>query len=127
MLRVTVASFEDAEACPLRNVLDRLGDKWSLLILTVLEDGPQRFNEIKRLLGDISQRVLAQKLRHLERDGYVSRKVHDDRSLKVVYALTEMGQSSLTPIMHLMQWAIDMHPQVRRSRIRYDNSKSTAL
>ncbi len=74
MLRVTVASFEDAEACPLRNVLDRLGDKWSLLILTVLEDGPQRFNEIKRLLGDISQRVLAQKLRHLERDGYVSRK-----------------------------------------------------
>lgn len=127
MLRVTVASFEDAEACPLRNVLDRLGDKWSLLILTVLEDGPQRFNEIKRLLGDISQRVLAQKLRHLERDGYVSRKVHDDRSLKVVYALTEMGQSSLTPIMQLMQWAIDMHPQVRRARIRYDNSKSAAI
>jgi len=63
MLKVTVDSYIHAEDCPFRNVLDKVGDKWSFLIFAVLEDGPKRFNEIKRLVGDISHRVLTTKLR----------------------------------------------------------------
>ena len=79
MLRVAVNNYEEAKDCPLRNVLDKLGDKWSFLILAVLEDSPKRFNEIKRQVGGISHRVLTRKLRDLERDGYLSRTVHPVR------------------------------------------------
>jgi DNA-binding HxlR family transcriptional regulator len=123
MLRVTVASFAEARDCPFRNVLDKLGDKWSFLILAVLEDQPRRFNAIKRLVGDISQRVLTRKLRDLERDGYVSRRVYPDRPPKVVYALTRVGRSALKPIAHLMNWSLTAHPQILRSRARYDNGQ----
>ena len=88
MLKVTADSYEEAKDCPFRNVLDQVGDKWSFLILAVLEEGPQRFNEIKRLVGDISHRVLTRKLRDLERDGYVLRTVHPVRPPKVEYELT---------------------------------------
>jgi DNA-binding HxlR family transcriptional regulator len=124
MLRVTVASFAEARDCPFRDVLDKLGDKWSFLILAVLEDQPRRFNEIKRLVGDISQRVLTKKLRDLERDGYVSRKVYPDRPPKVVYALTRVGRSALRPITQLMNWALDTHPRIARSRARYDRDNA---
>ena len=73
MLKVTVDSYEHAKDCPFRNVLDQIGDKWSFLISAVLEDSPKRFNEIRRLIGDISHRVLTKKLRELERDGYIRR------------------------------------------------------
>ena len=79
MLKVAVDSYEQAKDCPFRNVLDQLGDKWSFLILAVLEDSPKRFNEIKRQVGGISHRVLTRKLRELERDGYLSRTVHPVR------------------------------------------------
>jgi DNA-binding HxlR family transcriptional regulator len=65
MLKVTVDDYIRAEDCPFRNVLDKVGDKWSFLIFAVLEDGPKRFNEVERLIGDISHRVLARKLRDL--------------------------------------------------------------
>jgi len=126
MLRVTVASFDDARECPLRNVLDRLGDKWSLLIFAVLEEEPKRFNEIKRLIGDISQRVLTQKLRQLERDGYLSRKVYPGKVSKVAYELTGLGRSALVPVMQLMQWSLEAHAQIRQSRAQYDSSQKEA-
>ena len=71
MLKVTADSYAHAQDCPFRNVLDKMGDKWSFLLFAVLEDEPKRFNVIKREIGDISQRVLTRKLRDLERDGYV--------------------------------------------------------
>jgi DNA-binding HxlR family transcriptional regulator len=120
MLQVTVKSFADAQLCPFRAVLDKLGDKWTFLIVAVLEDEPRRFNEIRRLVGDISQRVLTSKLRDLERDGYVSRKVHAVSPPRVEYALTRVGRSALRPITHLMKWALKTHPKIEKSRSRYD-------
>lgn len=120
MLQVTVSNYSDARECPFRVVLDRLGDKWTFLVLAVLEDGPRRFNEVRRLVGDISQRVLTSKLRDLERDGYVSRKVYPVSPPRVEYALTELGRSALVPITQLMNWALESHARVEKSRSRYD-------
>ena len=120
MLKVTVQDFEHAKDCPFRNVLDKVGDKWSFLIFAVLEDGPKRFNEIQRLIGDISNRVLTRKLRELERDGYVTRTPHADNPKQYVYALTDVGRSILDPIKTFMDWALRTFPSVRTARTRYD-------
>lgn len=121
MLRVTASNYEDAQSCPFRSVLNKVGDKWSFLIFAVLEDGPRRFNEIKRLIGDISQRVLTKNLRDLEREGYVSRRVYPTNPPKVEYALTELGRSLLGPVTQFMNWAIDAFPTIERSRREYDS------
>src|SRR5689334_6112354 len=85
----------DTKACPIRNVLDRVGDKWSLLVLSTLEDETMRFMDIRRAIEDISQRVLTQTLRNLERDGYVERTVYAEIPPRVEYSLTVMGCSFL--------------------------------
>jgi DNA-binding HxlR family transcriptional regulator len=120
MLKVTADSYESARDCPFRNVLDKVGNKWSFMIFAVLEDGSKRFNEIKRLIGDISQRVLTESLRDLERDGYIVRTVYPDRPPKVVYELTDLGRSLLTPIRQFMNWAVEAHPQIQSARKKYD-------
>jgi DNA-binding HxlR family transcriptional regulator len=122
MLKVTVDNYETAKDCPFRNVLDQVGDKWSFLIFAVLEDGPKRFNEIKRLVGDISHRVLTRKLRELERDGYVSRTVHPVRPPKVEYELTPLGRSLLKPIKQFLKWTLDAFPRIQRAREAFDRS-----
>jgi DNA-binding HxlR family transcriptional regulator len=122
MLKVTADSYERAKDCPFRNVLDQVGDKWSFLILAVLEGGPNRFNEIKRLVGDISHRVLTRKLRDLERDGYVSRTVHPVRPPKVEYELTPLGRSLLVPIMQFLNWTLEAFPEIKRAREAFDRS-----
>ena len=123
-LVVSVLRYEDAKDCPFRNVLDKIRDKWSFSILAVLEDGPKRFNEMKRqrLLGAISQRVLSKSLRDLERDGYVSRTVYPVSPPKVEYELTELGSSLLKPINEFMNWAIAANPQIQQARKRYDST-----
>jgi DNA-binding HxlR family transcriptional regulator len=123
MLRVTASNYEDAESCPFRSVLDKVGDKWSFLIFAVLEDEPRRFNQIKRLIGDISQRVLTKNLRDLEREGYVSRRVYPTKPPKVEYALTDLGRSLLGPVTQFMNWAIDAYPAIERSRREYDSAQ----
>jgi DNA-binding HxlR family transcriptional regulator len=120
MLRLTVNSYEDARDCPFRAVLDHVGDKWTFLILVVLEDGPKRFGAIKRTLGDISQRVLTRKLRDLERDGYVSREVFPERPPRVEYALTDLGRSMLDPIRRFLDWTLTAFPEVKRAREEFD-------
>jgi DNA-binding HxlR family transcriptional regulator len=120
VLKVTVQDFEHAKDCPFRNVLDKVGDKWSFLIFAVLEDGPKRFNEIQRLIGDISNRVLTRKLRELERDGYVTRTRRADTANQYVYALTNVGQSILEPIKTFLDWALRTFPSVRKARKQYD-------
>lgn len=105
--------------CPVRDVLDCIGDRWSLLTLLTLADGTLRFTEVKRAIGDISQRMLAQTLRTLERDGYVSRKVHATVPPKVEYTLTALGESLLTKVTPLLHWAGENHARVRRARQAY--------
>lgn len=105
MLKVTVVDKKDAEDCPIRNVLDRVGDKWSLLIFCVLEDGDKRFNEIRRALGDITQRVLTSTLRKLEQDGYIMREVFPTSPPKVSYGLTDRGRELLVLLLPIISWA----------------------
>ena len=119
MLKVTVLDKKDAENCPYRDVIDRIGDKWSLLVLVVLDEGTSRFNEIKRTIGDISQKVLTKTLRDLEADGYITRSVYDERPPRVVYELSQLGLSALVPIAALVEWAEANHSAIRRNRVTY--------
>jgi DNA-binding HxlR family transcriptional regulator len=124
MLKVTVDSYEHAKDCPFRNVLDQIGDKWSFLIFAVLEDSPRRFNEIRRLVGDISHRVLTKKLRELERDGYISRTVYPVRPPKVEYELTTLGRSVLGPIKAFLDWTLKAFPEIKHAREAFDRTQA---
>jgi DNA-binding HxlR family transcriptional regulator len=107
------------EECPIRDILDRIGDRWSLLVLSTLSSGTLRFTALKREIGDISQRMLAQTLRRLEQDGFVSRTVHPTIPPRVDYALTPLGRSFLAPLDVLIRWADDNHMAVRAAREAY--------
>jgi DNA-binding HxlR family transcriptional regulator len=122
MLKVTVERYEQMKDCPFRNVLDIVADKWSFLVFAVLEDGPKRFNEVKRLIGDISQRVLTSTLRDLERDGYITRTVYPVSPPRVDYQLTELGRSLLAPINQFMNWAAAAYPEIEQARKRFDGT-----
>jgi DNA-binding HxlR family transcriptional regulator len=109
-----------AEQCPIRDVLDRIGDRWSMLVLcTLAEHGTLRFTALKSRIEDISQRMLAQTLRRLEQDGLLSRKVHPTIPPRVDYALTTLGASLLEPIRELVRWAKLNHRRVRAARRAY--------
>jgi DNA-binding HxlR family transcriptional regulator len=120
MLQITATTDEDQELCPIRNVLANVTGKWQLLIVFSLEDEPKRFSAIKRIVGDITQRVLTENLRSLERDGYVRRTVHPGPPVEVSYALTDLGQSLLHVLKQLAEWAAASYPAVRSARIEYD-------
>ena len=113
------ASF-DASACPVRNVLDRVGDKWTLLALIALASRPQRFSELHRAIPDISKRMLTQTLRELERDGLADRQVFPTKPPKVRYSLSPLGLSVLKPLAALVGWAEDSYPAIREARQRFD-------
>ncbi|MBR9764008.1 MAG: helix-turn-helix transcriptional regulator [Rhodobacteraceae bacterium] len=126
--RAVLADFscrasEDAgtlQDCPVRNVLDRVGDKWSLLILITLSQRPFRFAALQREVGDISKRMLTQSLRMLERDGLVARQVFPTKPPAVEYSLTALGESALTPVAALVSWAAGAHDQIRDARHLFD-------
>ncbi len=101
-------------------VLARVGDKWSVLIVALLGDGPKRFNEIKRLVGGISQRMLTLTLRGLERDGLVTRTVFPTVPPRVDYELTELGRSLWRPVEALGAWARANQAQIEAARRRFD-------
>ncbi|HEY3888532.1 MAG TPA: helix-turn-helix domain-containing protein [Caulobacteraceae bacterium] len=101
-------------------VLARVGDKWSVLIVSLLGDGPRRFNEIKRMVGGISQRMLTLTLRGLERDGLVTRTVFPTIPPRVDYELTELGRSLWVPVEALGKWAREQQPQIQAARQRFD-------
>lgn len=100
-------------------VLSRVGDRWSVLIIIALDEGTMRFNELKRHLG-ISQRMLSLTLRELERDGLISRKQYPTIPPKVEYALTPLGRSFSAPVRTLGRWAIDNLPNIDEARAAYD-------
>lgn len=111
---------ELAEKCPIRGVLDRLGDRWTVLVLIELGDGDTlRFTELKRRIEDISPRMLAQTLRHLEEDGLVRRTVHATVPPKVEYTLTPLGASFFERVQGLIAWADEHQPAVRAARAAY--------
>ena len=108
--------------CPARTMLDRIGDKWTTLIVIVLAEKPHRFGEIRRAVPDISKRMLTQTLRHLERDGMVTRQVFPTQPPSVEYALSTLGTSVLHPLATLVEWAEENHALVQRARIRFDTT-----
>jgi DNA-binding HxlR family transcriptional regulator len=110
------------EACPVRDVLGQIGDKWSTLILVILAERPHRFGEVRRAIPDISQRMLTQTLRDLQRDGLVSRRVFPTTPPSVEYKLTPLGRSLLGPLAGLIRWADKNHPTIRASRTVFDGS-----
>ena len=112
----------DFERCPIRDVLDQIGDKWSTLLLLTLAEGPQRFGAIKRMVPDISQRMLTQTLRDLQRDGLISRTVFPTTPPSVEYRLTALGQSLLQPLAGLIAWADGNHPAIKAARLAFDGT-----
>jgi DNA-binding HxlR family transcriptional regulator len=109
---------EDCRA--VSEVLARVGDKWTVLVVGTLGDGPKRFNELRRALGSISQRMLTLTLRALERDGLVTRTVFATIPPRVDYALTRLGRSLLEPVSALGQWARQNRSAIADARRRFD-------
>ncbi len=110
----------DAAACPVRNVLDRIGDKWTVLTLAALAATSRRFSELHRIMPDISKRMLTQTLRDLERDGLATRHVFPTKPPRVEYRLSLLGQSVLEPLATLVRWAESNYPNIREARARFD-------
>jgi DNA-binding HxlR family transcriptional regulator len=108
-----------APLCPIRDVLDRLGDRWTLLVLMELQKGTLRFSALKKQISDISPRMLAQTVRQLEYDGLVRRTIYPTIPPKVEYALTPLGVSMLKPVGALIEWASENHNAVRAARAAY--------
>ncbi|MFL5043288.1 MAG: winged helix-turn-helix transcriptional regulator [Xanthobacteraceae bacterium] len=110
-----------AEDCrAVSEVLARVGDKWTVLVVSLLGDGPKRFNEIRRGLGSISQRMLTLTLRGLERDGLVTRTVYPTIPPRVDYELTKLGHSLLRPVSGLGLWARQNRSAIEAARRRFD-------
>ena len=106
--------------CPVRDVLDRIGDKWSTLILGTLAEGPHRFSAVQRAIPDISKRMLTQTLRDLERDGLIARTVFPTKPPSVEYRLTPLGETILEPLAVLVRWADGSHAAIRAARRAFD-------
>ena len=107
-------------------LLSRIGDKWSVLIVSTLGDGPRRFNELRREIPSVSQRMLTLTLRNLERDGLVSRTVTPSIPPRVDYELTSLGRSLEGPIGQLQQWALSNVGAIHAAQARFDTAQDKA-
>jgi DNA-binding HxlR family transcriptional regulator len=114
---------EHSDCVVVREILDRVGDKWSVLVIALLGVEGQRFSELRRSIEGISQRMLTLTLRQLERDGLVARTVHPTVPPRVDYALTPLGQSVLEPLMALMQWAQEHGTDIAEARRKYEEDQ----
>jgi DNA-binding HxlR family transcriptional regulator len=120
MIAEKYKNFSLIEDCPVRNVLDRVGDKWSILIISILGDcGTLRFNQLNQKIGDISQKMLTVTLRTLEADGLVLRTMYPEIPPRVEYSLTPLGESLLQAMGILTGWAQENMPAVLASRQQY--------
>jgi len=108
-------------------ILSRIGDKWTVLVVRQLGDGPRRFSEIKRALGSISQKMLTTTLRGLERDGFVSRTVFPTVPPKVEYQLTALGRDLLGPVGAIGEWAARNATRVEEAQRRYDGDSGRRI
>ena len=107
-------------ACRARDILDRIGDKWSVYVISLLGDGPRRFTDLLRTIDGVSQRMLTVTLRGLERDGIVTRKVYPVVPPRVDYDLTPTGHTLLETVRQLVEWADDHTGEIDAARARYD-------
>jgi len=105
-----------------RDVLDRVCDKWSMLVLSMLEREPMRFTALHRAVPGISQRMLTHTLRNLQRDGLVSRESFAEIPPRVEYTLTTLGRTLLPAVLSLAMWALDNHEQLQSNRDAYDDA-----
>lgn len=121
------ASDEDGRGlanCPIRAVVDTLGGRWASLLLAALAERPYRFGQLRRLVPDISQRMLTQTLVDLQRDGYVHREVFPTKPPSVEYSLTDLGRSMFEALNHLLVWAEAHHKEVCEARTAFDKDVS---
>ncbi len=117
--------FHETSACrTVNDILSRIGDKWTVLVVSYLGNGPMRFNALRRTVNGISQKMLTTTLRNLERDGFVTRTVFPTIPPRVEYALTDMGRDLLIPVQALGAWAIANEANVMMARARYDAAAS---
>ncbi len=120
-----VVSHLPGECTAVSSILSRIGDKWTVLIVMMLADGPRRFNDLRRSIGGISQRMLTLTLRGLERDGLVTRTMFPTIPPRVDYELTDLGHSLRVPIIALGNWAFANLPTIQQSRIAFDTRQET--
>ena len=117
-----LGQYAKSEKCPVRNILDRFGDKWSILVLIILGEGQvMRFKDLNITIDDISQKMLTVTLRTLEADGLVLRTVYPQIPPKVEYQLTELGESLLPHIQNLTNWALTNFETIEQSRKAFNN------
>lgn len=114
---------DEYEQCPVTDVLRRVGDKWSILVIVLLGRRPHRFNELHRGIEAISQRMLTRTLRGLETDGLVHREVFPTKPPAVEYSLTPLGQSLLTPLSALADWAVEHAADIAAARSAHESGR----
>ncbi|TWD73351.1 HxlR family transcriptional regulator [Kribbella amoyensis] len=107
-------------ACPTRLILDRIGDKWTVLTVLLLRDGPLRFTQLREGIGKVAPKVLTQTLRRLERDGLITREVFAEVPPRVVYTLTPLGRSLIEPITAVSDWAEAHMAAITTAQREYD-------
>ena len=112
--------FGHANCTVVSDMLSRIGDKWSVLVVSYLGPGPMRFNEMKKTIGGISQKMLTAILRNLERDGFVTRTVIPTRPVSVEYELTQLGHCLLVPVQALAEWTVANIARIDAARVAYD-------
>jgi DNA-binding HxlR family transcriptional regulator len=118
------SNLHDPDECrAVSELLGRVGDKWTVLVVSTLGEGPKRFNELRRALGSISQRMLTLTLRALERDGLVTRTVFPTIPPRVDYALTKLGRSLLEPVSELGLWARKNRAAIQQARRQFDSTE----
>lgn len=123
MLPIGVHSEAEALLCPIRTVLSKVTGKWQIIIVLALEDGPLRFGALKRTIGDVTQGVLTENLRSLQKDGYITRTVDPGPPIAVSYALTSVGEELVTLLKPLVLWANENMEGVKGSRRDYETDK----
>ena len=117
--RQRLADYPDPATCPVRNVLDQIAGKWSVLILGALSDRPYRFGELRREIGDISQRMLTQTLRELQADGLIEREVFPTTPPSVEYRLSPLGQGLCVALAPVIDWSIANYDRVVTARAAF--------
>lgn len=124
-LKILKENDWDIKNCPVRNILDRFGDKWSLLVILILgEQEKLRFNELNKSINDISQKMLTVTLRSLEADGFVTRTIYPEVPPRVEYEITDLGKSLVPHIHNLVGWAKDNLQTITKAREKF-SSKTT--
>jgi DNA-binding HxlR family transcriptional regulator len=116
------AHWDDQDADFIREILDLVGDKWSVLIIGTLADGPTRYSDLAAAIPGISQRMLTLTLKHLRRSGLVNRTAYAEVPPRVEYSLTDLGTTLLSTVLELAAWSADRHVEIRRHQNAYDTS-----